>query len=129
MNSPPDPGSPSPSTPSSGSPPPEEANFQPANSGRGYIENFTSQLSNAFGGGSSSSKRRLPTGSFGAGSSTRDAKTRRRGESSRQNTTTATWDGMKEASGGKKEKDELIDTALVEQLRKGRCYHPANFIF
>lgn len=118
MNSPPDPGSPSPSTPSSGSPPPEEVNFQPAHTGRSYIENLTSQISTAFAGGSSS-KRRLPTGSFGVGSSARDAKTRRRGESSRQNPTSTVWEGMKEATGGKKEKDELIDNALVEYLRKG----------
>ncbi|KAF8912177.1 hypothetical protein CPB84DRAFT_1820841 [Gymnopilus junonius] len=113
MNSPPDPGSPSPSTPSSGSPPPEEVNFQPVNAGRSYIENLTSQISTAFTGGSSSSKRRLPTGPFG-----RDAKTRRRGEASRQNTTSAIWDGIKEPTGGKKDKDELIDPALVEYLRK-----------
>ncbi|KDR73713.1 hypothetical protein GALMADRAFT_251521 [Galerina marginata CBS 339.88] len=114
MNSPPDPGSPSPSTPSSGSPPPEEVNFQQNTSS--YLANLTSHISATFSG--NSSKRRLPAGSsFGAASSARDAKTRRRGESGRQNTST-TWEGLKESVGGKKEKDELIDNALVEYLRK-----------
>jgi len=115
MNSPPDPGSPSPSTPSSGSPPPEEVNFQP-NPGSSYLANFTSHISATFSG--NSSKRRLPAGSsFGAASSARDAKTRKRGESGRQNSSAA-WEGLKESAGGKKEKDELIDNALVEYLRK-----------
>ncbi|CAA7271007.1 unnamed protein product [Cyclocybe aegerita] len=116
MNSPPEAGSPSPSTPSSGSPPPEEATFQP-NTGASYLSNLTSQITTAFGG-SSSSKRRLPTGSsFGASSSSRDAKTRRKGEPGRSGG--SNWPGeLKETGGSKKEKDELIDNALVEYLRK-----------
>jgi len=118
MNSPPEIGSPSPSTPSSGSPPPEEAYQQTtANASSSYISNLTSHIGAAFGG-QSSSKRRLPTGSsFGAASSSRDTKTRRRGAEPGR-TGGGPWE-FKEASGGKKEKDELIDTALVEYLRKG----------
>ncbi|KAF8163677.1 hypothetical protein B0H34DRAFT_333025 [Crassisporium funariophilum] len=115
MNSPPERSSPS-STPSSGSPPPEETNYPPSTSG-GYLANLTSHLTATFGGSPSSSKRRLPTGpSFGAASSARDPKTRRRGESGRQNSSTG-WDGQGLAI-AKKEKDELIDHALVEYLRK-----------
>ncbi|KJA24269.1 hypothetical protein HYPSUDRAFT_539569 [Hypholoma sublateritium FD-334 SS-4] len=115
MNSPPDPSSPSPSTPSSGSPPPEEA--YPSGTGAGsasYLANLTSHIGSAFSG-SSASKRRLPTGSSFAAGSTRDAKSRRRGESGRPGN--PNWDGLKD-NGGKKEKDELIDTALVDYLRK-----------
>ncbi|KIM48587.1 hypothetical protein M413DRAFT_81723 [Hebeloma cylindrosporum] len=114
MNSPPEIGSPSPSTPSSGSPPPEEAYQQiPANASSSYISNLTSHIGAAFGA-QSSSKRRLPTGSsFGAASSSRDTKTRRRAAEPGR-----TGGGPWESSSGKKEKDELIDTALVEYLRK-----------
>ena len=124
MNSPPDPASPSASTASSGSPPPEEASsYVPATGGSSssYFSNLSSHITATFGGvpNSSSSKRRLPTGSaFGAASSARDSKTRRRGEPGRSGSTA--WDGMKE-TGGKKEKDELLDQALVEHLRKGMC--------
>jgi len=114
MNSPPDPGSPSPSTPSSGSPPPEEANFQPQ-SNAGYLSNLTSHISATFGG-SGASKRRLPAGaSFGAASSTRDAKTRKRTTENRSN---SQYDGPRDPA-MKKEKDELIDNSTVEWLRKG----------
>ncbi|KAF8197596.1 hypothetical protein BJ912DRAFT_846159 [Pholiota molesta] len=120
MNSPPDPGSPSPSTPSSGSPPPEEEAYAANTAGStNYLANLTTHIGAAFSGSGSSSKRRLPSGAFGSGGSARDAKTRRRGESGRAGSTT--WDsGVKDggATGGKKEKDELIDTALVEYLRK-----------
>jgi hypothetical protein len=118
MNSPPEIGSPSPSTPSSGSPPPEEAYQQTiVNTSSSYISNLTSHIGAAFGG-QSSSKRRLPTGSsFGAASSSRDTKTRRRGAEPGR-----TVGGPWEPSGGKKEKDELIDMALVEYLRKGKVF-------
>ncbi|KAH9484486.1 hypothetical protein JR316_0003968 [Psilocybe cubensis] len=118
MNSPPDPGSPI-STESSGSPPAEmeESNFPSSSGPTGYLANLTSQISTAFGvGGSGSSKRRLPSGPGFSGASARDAKSRKRGDTSRSGTTQ--WEGSKEAIGGKKEKDELIDNALVEQLRK-----------
>lgn len=68
------------------------------------------------GGTGNASKRRLPTGSSFAAASARDPKSRRRGD-------TRQWEGaiVKDGSstGGKKEKDELIDTALVDFLRKG----------
>ncbi|KAF4614678.1 hypothetical protein D9613_002556 [Agrocybe pediades] len=125
MNSPPDPGSPSSSSPSSGSPPPEEANFQPPAGTNSYLSNLTSHISNTFGGGggpSSAPKRRLPSGAaFGAAASARDAKTRRRGENSngRQGgQMPLAWDGPPKDPSGKKEKDELIDNALVDHLRK-----------
>jgi len=119
MNSPPDPASPATSTPSSGSPPPEEASSYVPATASNYLSNLTSHITATFVGGSSSSsssKRRLPTGStFGAASSTRELKTRKRGEPGRSGGTA--WEGIKE-SGGKKEKDELLDQALVEHLRK-----------
>lgn len=121
MNSPPDPGSPSPSTPSSGSPPPEEVYPSSVGAGSaGYLANLTSHIGSAFSG-SSAPKRRLPTGSSFAAGSSRDPKSRRRGESGRSGN--APWDGVKD-SGGKKEKDELIDTALVDYLRKGKLKTP-----
>jgi hypothetical protein len=121
MNSPPEPGSPSPSTPSTASPPPEEA-YQTTSTS--YLSNLTGHITASFGGGQSSSKRRLPTGaSFGAAASSRDAKTRRRGaEPGPGRTAGGPWE-FKEPSGGKKEKDELIDTALVEYLRKGISFY------
>ncbi|KAF8237712.1 hypothetical protein L208DRAFT_1356013 [Tricholoma matsutake] len=115
MNSPPEPGSPSISTPSSGSPPPDEINPQSSNASR--LMDLASHITASF---SSSSKRRLPGGSsFGASASNRDHKTRRRGDSGRNQATggsAGNWDGLKE---GKKEKDEnLIDSHIVEHLRK-----------
>jgi hypothetical protein len=77
---------------------------------------LASHITSSFSG---SSKRRLPGGSsFGASSSNRDHKTRRRGDSGRNPTTGGNWDGLKE---GKREKeDNLIDNHIVEYLRKGR---------
>jgi len=115
MNSPPDPGSPSVSTPSSSSPPPEEVNTQPSNASR--FMDLASHITSSFSGGSS--KRRLPGGSsFGASSSNRDHKTRRRGDSGRHTGSAGgNWDDLKE---GKREKeDNLIDNHIVEYLRKG----------
>jgi hypothetical protein len=117
MNSPPDPGSPSVSTPSSGSPPPDEVNTQP--SGTSRLMDLASHITSSL---SSSSKRRLPTGSSFGASSNRDHKTRRRGDSGRHPVTGGTsgnWDGLKE---GKREKeDHLIDNHIVDYLRKGVC--------
>ncbi|KAF9532851.1 hypothetical protein CPB83DRAFT_846480 [Crepidotus variabilis] len=112
MNSP-EPISPSNSTPSSGSPPPEEVNFQ-AQPNAGYLSNLTSHISATFGRGGSSSKRRLPAGgSFGASGSDRDPKTRKKtGESARMG---SQYDGPRDV---KKEKEELIDNSTVEWLRK-----------
>lgn len=125
MNSPPDHGSPA-STSSSESPPPEEVS--PAiGGGSSYLSNLTSHITN-IGNFSGPSKRRLPQGSsFGAASSTRDPKTRRRerererGEPSRPGHTA--W----EKEPGKKElKDDLLDQGLVDHLRKGV---PRRFLF
>ncbi|KAF9478484.1 hypothetical protein BDN70DRAFT_879920 [Pholiota conissans] len=113
MNSPPDPDSPLSST-SAESPQPEDiiAN-DPV-----VPTNYGNQVSSSIAG-SVSSKRRFPSGAFGSAGSVRDAKTRRRGESGRSGGGSTTWEGMKEGtSGGKKEKDELIDTAMVDFLRK-----------
>jgi len=129
MNSP-DPASPSASTASSGSPPPEETSPHVPTGNISYLSSLTSHITATFGGGpnSSSSKRRLPGGSsFAAASSARDSKTRRRGEPGRSGNTA--WDGGVKESGGKKEKDELLDQGLVEYLRKGMSvflFHPCH---
>ena len=117
MNSPPETGSPTAlSTPSSGSPPPEEITFQPSGGGS-YLSTLTSHLTATLGGVvSGASKRRVPPGgAYGSASSARDTKSRRRGDSSRQ----GTWEGIEKTS--KKEKDELLDQNLVDHLRKGLC--------
>ena len=118
MNSPPEPGSPI-STSSSGSPPPEEI-YSSTTTASNYLSNLGNQIGAALSNATSSaSKRRLPSGSSFAAASARDPKSRRRGDN-RQ------WEGaiLKEGSstGGKKEKDELVDTALVDFLRKGKLY-------
>jgi len=71
-------------------------------------------MTSAFSGGSS--KRRLPTSSsFGAASNARDPKSRRR-EDSRKLGGGGWPEGSKEGRG--KDKEELVDAYLVEQLRK-----------
>ena len=116
MNSPADHGSPA-STSSSESPPPEEVSPAAGGSSSSYLSNLTSHITN-IGNFSGPSKRRLPQGSsFGAASSTRDPKTRRRererGEPSRPGHTA--W----EKEPKKEPKDDLLDQGLVEHLRKG----------
>lgn len=124
MNSPTEPGSPSPSTPSSGSPPPDELEQIQTSRGGSILGKFT----NSFTGGNSSaspSKRRLPGGSsFAAASNTRDAKTRRKedgmGMRDRDSLRERRSGGDGWADGkSRKDKDELVDGALVEHLRKG----------
>lgn len=118
MNSPPELDSPSPSTPSSGSPPPDEdAQMQLLGPNLTNIATHLSDLTAAFSGGSSPSKRRLPGSSFGAVSSSRDPKTRRREESRRGGGSTY-WES-KEGGSGRKEKDDLIDVTVMEDLRRG----------
>ncbi|KAG2151324.1 hypothetical protein DEU56DRAFT_970486 [Suillus clintonianus] len=142
MNSP-DPGSPI-STDSSDSPPPDD--FQSVPSGSSAREPHTSFLHSAtthmLGNITSmmpspGSKRRLPGGSSFDGPSRRDAKTRRREdamsmmgtsrrmtESQNQNagggsfgpTTSNAW-GAKE-HGSRRDKEDLVDILLAEQLRK-----------
>lgn len=116
MNSPPEPASPALSTPSSGSPSPEEINatYQSSTSTTSNLLNLvTSTLS-------PSSKRRLPgSGAFGGGSS-RDAKSRRREDPRRmavREGTGGNWEGKE--SSGRKEKDDLVDAHIVDWLRKG----------
>ena len=106
----------SPASSSSGSPPPEDVS--PTTGGSGYLSNFASTIGNFSG----PSKRRLPqNSSFGAASSTRDPKTRRR-ERERGEPSRPGHPGWEKESGvlGKKEpKDDLLDQSLVEHLRKG----------
>lgn len=116
MNSP-DPDSES--TPSSsGTPPLEETSpYVPSTGGSNYLSNLTSHITATFAGGPSpsSSKRRLPPGSsFGAASS----KSRRRERGDPGRTGHSTWE---KESGKKEPKDDLLDQALVEHLRKGMC--------
>lgn len=80
---------------------------------------FASSLANASPG---ASKRRLPGGpAFGAASNSRDAKTRRKEDSAGRRLggdKSVDW-GMAEGKGGRRDKDDLVDGALVEALRKG----------
>ncbi|KAF7985910.1 hypothetical protein HWV62_43814 [Athelia sp. TMB] len=120
MNSPPEPGSPSPSTPSSGSPPPDEMEQIEATSRGPMSGGFMGKLTNSLSGGPSpmTTKRRLPAGSsFGAASNTRDAKTRRTQEGKDRDRRGGGGDGWGDGK-TRKDKDELLDTNLVEQLRK-----------
>jgi len=119
MNSP-DHGSPTESQSSSESPPPGETSpYVPPISGNSYLSSLTSHITATFAGGaSSSSKRRLPPGSsFGAASSARDPKSRRRerGEPGRPG---HPWEKDSGGPGKKEPKDDLLDQALVEHLRK-----------
>jgi len=81
-----------------------------------FLGKFTNSLSN-IGTSSSTAKRRLPGGpSFGAASNTRDPKTRRTQEGKdreRRGGAGESW-----GEGKRKDKDELLDSNLVEQLRK-----------
>lgn len=118
MNSPPDPGSPV-STESSGSPPPEEIHTQPPSSG--YLANLSSHIQTLTSG---ASKRRHGGGSGYAGSSSsRDPKSRRRGEPGRQGgglgaSQSIAWETGTRAEGKREERD-MVDNHLVDYLRKG----------
>lgn len=121
MNSP-EPISPSVSTSSTGSPPPEEVTYQSSPS-VGYLSSLTSQITSTLartagvGGSSSSSKRRLPGSSYASGPSDRDPKARKKtGDTGRAN---AQYDGGPRDVSLKKDREELIDTSTVEWLRKG----------
>ena len=139
MNSP-DPGSPI-SSDSSGSPQPDDFHLATNNRDSQRPLNAPAtplvSLINATQNQSGSSKRRLPMGSSHEGPSLRDAKSRRREDAasgSRRNI--ADGHGQQQAasaaggsSGGghfrgdyisRRDKEELVDMALVEQLRKGR---------
>jgi len=81
---------------------------------------FLGKITNSFsniGTSSSTAKRRLPGGSsFGAASNTRDPKTRRTQEGKDRERRGGAGEGWGE--GKRKDKDELLDSNLVEQLRK-----------
>jgi len=118
MNPPPDPGSSTDSSSTSGTPSQEEVthgSIQPdvqiqLPSGPGFFQ-IANQIT-AFAG---ASKRRNPSsGSSGPAASARDTKLRRRGDASR-----STLETRVETQAPRKEKDELVDTNIVEFLRKG----------
>jgi len=114
----PDEGSPV-STDSESSPPPEEVATQPANASHHLLSDFASQIQKSLQG----SKRRLPGGSGFGGSSNRDHKTRRRGDHNRgagasASSNTAAWAESTLDKGKPREERELVDTNLVDQLRK-----------
>jgi len=112
---PPDPGSPTDSTSTSGTPPPEEvvsgnAQAESRSSGLGLFQ-LANQITATLSG---SSKRRNPSsGPSGTAAAARDPKLRRRGEGSRP-----TWETRGEAQGPRKDKDELVDANIVDYLRK-----------
>ncbi|RDB22111.1 hypothetical protein Hypma_010731 [Hypsizygus marmoreus] len=116
MNSPPDPDSPI--STDSDSPPPEEIQTQPATSSSHFMS-LANQITQSFQAGGAS-KRRLPGGSsFGASSSNRDTKSRRRGDPARLNVGPAGGAGTWESKGeGKREEKDLVDHNVVEYLRK-----------
>ncbi|KAJ7047445.1 hypothetical protein C8F04DRAFT_8041 [Mycena alexandri] len=91
----------------SDSPPPED---HPHSGGGSTFLNIASHITSSFSG--SPSKRRLPGGpSFAAASSSRDPKSRRREDPRRGG---GGWDGKE----GKRDKEELIDSSIVDHLRK-----------
>ena len=99
LNSPQEPASPSPSTPSSGSPPPDE-----------NISHSTALSSSHQLPSPGQIKRRLVSGSAVYG---RDLKSRRRDE------TSAKKPFVQEHSGRENRKEELVDIDLMEKLKLG----------
>ena len=133
MNSP-EPISPSVSTSSTGSPPPEEVTYH-SSPNVGYLSSLTSQITSTLarttgvGGSSSSSKRRLPVSSYASGPSDRDTKARKKtGDAGRTNTQ---YEGGPRDVSLKKDREELVDTSTVDWLRKGditwHLYLPSRF--
>lgn len=102
MNSPADPASPS--STSSSSLPPEDIQLIDQFAPSGFPHPSELQTSLA--------KRRLPA----TGAHTRESKTRKKDDTSGRRQ--GQWTEMQ---GGTKQKDELVDTDVVERLRKGRC--------
>lgn len=96
-----EPVSPSPSTPSSGSPPPEDILNDPPLSPPVVVPN------------SSQAKRRLPTGTPSGHS--RDLKTRKRDDGNSRRTGGGGWTDGRE---GGKQREELVDIELAERLRR-----------
>ncbi|KAF9241163.1 hypothetical protein BU15DRAFT_45324 [Melanogaster broomeanus] len=136
MNSP-DPGSPI-STDTSGSPPPDESQF--TNRDQQQMLNIPNaqlfhNISSSLASGSGSSKRRLPGGSTFEGPSRRDPKLRRREDAMGPSTSSKRFvegqmaGGSVGPAGGtsfpsrvdygaRRDKEELVDLSLVEQLRQ-----------
>ncbi|KAI6039359.1 hypothetical protein EDC04DRAFT_2603323 [Pisolithus marmoratus] len=133
MNSP-EPSSPVSSDSSAGTPPPDD--FQSPVNGRDQQRILTAVNTQQLTMGpmqspTGSSKRRLPVGSFHEGPSLRDAKSRRREDAtsgSRRHTTDNQGQHPSTAGGppaqvrgeyiSRREKEDLVDVGLVEQLRK-----------
>ncbi|KDQ33047.1 hypothetical protein PLEOSDRAFT_1099030 [Pleurotus ostreatus PC15] len=112
MNSPPEPASPSTSTPSSGSPPPEEINFQvPESQSSGSFAAGGDRAT--LGPAGASSKRRLPAGGSFGNASSRDPKSRRRDDPRKY----GSGGGPNWAEGPKREKEDLVDQHVVDLLR------------
>jgi hypothetical protein len=107
-----EPGSPAASTPSSGSPPPEEFPEESQSKSSSWASTLTNALNPR---GLAPGKRRQPPAGSSVGSSARDPKSRRREEGNVRKQSNgpggAVW-------GEGKSKDELVDLALVERLRK-----------
>ncbi|KAK2466655.1 hypothetical protein APHAL10511_000913 [Amanita phalloides] len=130
MNSP---GSPTFSTPSSESPPPEDTHFPPSQNTAQLSQLITQVAASLSSSGNPtsptvtagpstsgshhgsvgvpSSKRRQPQGASYARD--RDAKTRRR-----EPRAGGVWEPQGGKEGGRKDKDEFIDTHIAENLRK-----------
>lgn len=111
----PEPGSPAASTPSSGSPPPDEFPEESQSKTSSWASTLTNALNpRALAPG----KRRQPPAGGSAGSSVRDAKTRRRDEGNvRKQSSGPGGSGWVEGK-QKGDKEELLDMALAERLRK-----------
>ncbi|KAJ8522396.1 hypothetical protein ONZ45_g1049 [Pleurotus djamor] len=113
MNSPPEPVSPATSTPSSGSPAPEEINFHPAEN-QAPSASFTSGLDRLLGNIIPGAKRRLPAGGSMSSTSARDPKSRKREDPRKFGGSS----GPSWSEAPKREKDDLVDQNVVEHLRK-----------
>ncbi|KAK7467655.1 hypothetical protein VKT23_004708 [Stygiomarasmius scandens] len=110
------------STPSSVTPPPEEAGASYAATSGNTSHLLNVVTSNLSSGGAtaspsqSSGKRRLPGGGSFTSGSARDPKTRRRDD--REPRKGMSGNGPWEKEGKKSKDEDLIDSQIVEQLRK-----------
>lgn len=119
MNSPQEPASPSASTPSSGSPPPEaELNAEPVASS--VVPSTILDNRDSVRGPASQTKRRLPMGSSSTHGS-RDSKARRRDDGGNAGKRGMGGGGMGTLGEGRdgRMKDELVDLDLMEKLKNG----------
>ena len=112
MNSPLEPVSPSPSTPSSGSPPPDEI----------AIENVASSSGPSHAPVSpSQAKRRLATGHS---AHSRDLKTRKRDDGASRRVVES-GNTYVEVAGRERQREDLADLELMEKLKQGMFYRYA----